>query len=64
MNIGVTIISKQLIAPYLSDGRIKTMPLGEQGLNIYWHLVYLKNSNVTKPAELLTNVLKQYATEQ
>jgi LysR family transcriptional regulator for metE and metH len=64
MNMGVTIISKQLIAPYLSDGRIKTMPLGEQGLNIYWHLVYLKNSNVTKPAELLTNVLKQYATEQ
>lgn len=64
MNMGVTIISKQLIAPYLSDGKIKTMPLSEKGLDIYWHLVYLKNSNATKPAKLLTNVLKKHSSKK
>jgi len=63
VNMGVTIISNQLILPYLSGGEIKTMPLGEKGLSIYWHLVYLTNSNVTEPAKLLTNILKQHRTK-
>jgi LysR family transcriptional regulator for metE and metH len=63
VNMGITIVSRQLIVPYLTDGKIKTLPLGEKGLNIYWHLVYLKNSNVTKPAKLLTNILKQHSNE-
>jgi LysR family transcriptional regulator for metE and metH len=63
VNMGVTIMSKQLIVPYLTEGEIKTMPIGESGLKIYWHLVYLKTSNVTKPAKLLTNILKKHANK-
>jgi len=59
VNMGLTIMSNQLISPYLVDGDIKTVPLGENGLKIYWHLVYLKTSNVAKPAKLLTNILKK-----
>jgi LysR family transcriptional regulator, regulator for metE and metH len=61
VNMGLTIMSKQLIVPYLIDGEIETMPIGENGLNIYWHLVYLKSSNVTKLAKLLTNILKKHS---
>jgi LysR family transcriptional regulator for metE and metH len=59
VNMGLTIMSKQLIVPYLADGEIKTMPLGENGLEIYWHLVYLKSSNVVNSAKLLINILKK-----
>ena len=63
VNMGVTIMSKQLIVPYLTEGEIKTMPIGESGLKIYWHLVYLKTSNVIKPAKLMTNILKKHANK-
>lgn len=63
VNMGVTIMSEQLIGPYLTEGEIKTMPIGESGLKIYWHLVYLKSSNVTKPAKLLTNILKKHSNK-
>jgi len=39
------------------------MPIGESGLKIYWHLVYLKTSNVIKPAKLMTNILKKHANK-
>ncbi len=61
VNMGLTIMSKQLIAPYLTDGSIKAMPLGEGGLKIHWHLVYLKSSNVAKHAKLLCNILKEHS---
>jgi len=63
VNMGLTIMSKQLIAPYLADGDIKTMCLGEGGLKIHWHLVYLKSSNVAKHAKLLTNILKEHSNK-
>ncbi|MFT5311817.1 MAG: LysR family transcriptional regulator for metE and metH, partial [Paraglaciecola sp.] len=63
VNMGITIMSKQLILPYMADGTIKTIPIGDDGLKIYWHLVYLKDSNVVKTAQLLTTVLKQYSNE-
>jgi LysR family transcriptional regulator for metE and metH len=63
VNMGVTIMSEQLIVPYLKEGEIKTMPIGESGLKIYWHLVYLKSTNVTKLAKLLTNILKQHSNK-
>jgi len=63
VNMGLTIMSTQLIAPYLIDGKIKTMPIGEDGLDIYWHLVYLKNSNVINPATLLVNILKKHSNK-
>ncbi len=64
VNMGLSIMPKQLVIPYLADGKITTMPIGENGLNIYWHLVYLKKSDVEKPAELLTSILKQHSAEQ
>ncbi len=63
VNLGVTIMSKHLVTPYLENGMIKTVPLGEEGLKIYWHLVYLKQSKIAKPAKVLTTILKQYAKE-
>lgn len=59
VNMGLTIMSRQLIEPYLADGEIKTVPLGDDGVKIYWHLVYLKSNNIAKPAKLLTNMLKR-----
>ncbi|MFQ3218747.1 MAG: LysR family transcriptional regulator for metE and metH [Paraglaciecola sp.] len=63
VNMGITIMSKQLILPYMADGTINTMPIGEYGLTIYWHLVYLKDRNVIKTAKLLTSVLKKYSNK-
>jgi len=62
VNMGITIMSKRLIEPYLANGEIKTTKLGESGLKIYWHLVYLKHSKIDKPARLLTKLLKQQAS--
>lgn len=59
VNMGLTIMPRQLIEPYLADGEIKTVPLGDDGVKIYWHLVYLKNSNIAKPAKIFTNILKK-----
>lgn len=61
VNMGITIMSSQLIKPYLSDGEIKTMPLGKNGLKVYWHLVYVKGENIEKPAKLVTKILKQHS---
>lgn len=60
VNMGITIMSKQHITPYLEEGDLKTMHLGEDGLKIYWHLVYLNTPSVAKPAELLPSIIKQY----
>ena len=59
VNMGVTIMSKRLLEPYLHSGELKAIKLGKSGLKIYWHLVYLKQSKIAKPAKLLTKVLKQ-----
>lgn len=61
VNMGITIMSKKLIEPYLSSNQIHTAKLGKSGLKIYWHLVYLKQSQITKPAKMLTEILKQEA---
>jgi LysR family transcriptional regulator for metE and metH len=61
VNMGVSILSKQLIQPYLSNQDIHTAKLGESGLNIYWHLVYLKQDPITEPAQILISLFKQYA---
>ena len=59
VNIGLTIMSKRLIEPYLKDNDIRTAKLGKRGLKIYWHLVYLKQNQIAKPAKILTDILKQ-----
>ncbi|MBE8168130.1 MAG: LysR family transcriptional regulator [Shewanella sp.] len=60
-NVGLTIMSKHLLEPYLTSGELKTVQLGEDGLKIYWHLVYVKQSKIIKPAKVLIEVLKEYA---
>ncbi len=57
-NMGVSIMSKRLIEPYLVDNDLKTVKLSKSGLKIYWHLVYLKQPKITQPAKLLINILK------
>ncbi|MCL1038467.1 LysR family transcriptional regulator [Shewanella submarina] len=61
VNYGITIMSKHLMSPYLESGAIMAVPLGEKGLNIYWHLVYLKQSKIARPAKQLSAILQQYA---
>ena len=58
-NMGISIFSKRQIEPYLPSSNIRTIPLGQEGLNIYWHLVYLNQESFIKPARLLTKVLKK-----
>ncbi|NQY34256.1 MAG: LysR family transcriptional regulator [Alteromonadaceae bacterium] len=64
VNIGLTIMSKRLIEPYLRDNDIHTAKLGKRGLKIYWHLVYLKQNQIAKPAKILTDILKQQSQIQ
>lgn len=61
VNMGLTIISKRLIEPYLKNNDIHTAKLGKSGLKIYWHLVYLKQNQIVKPAKVLADILKQQA---
>lgn len=68
-NIGVTIMSKNLITPHLtgkgatgrtdSAGELKTLKLGQSGITIYWHLVYQKQPHLQAPVALLTKILKE-----
>lgn len=60
-NMGITIMSKQLIAPYLTNNPIKTSQLGKHGLQIYWHIVYAKKGKITTPAKALSNILKKHS---
>ena len=59
VNMGITIMSKRLIDPYLKNNNIQTVKLGKMGLKIYWHLVYLKQNQIAKPAKILTDILKE-----
>lgn len=60
VNMGLTIISKRLIEPYLKNNDIRTVKLGKSGLKIYWHLVYSKKAKVTKSTKILTTIIKDY----
>ncbi|WP_281558819.1 LysR family transcriptional regulator [Thalassomonas sp. RHCl1] len=68
-NIGVTIMSKNLIEPHLAgktgtnaldgEGQIQTVRLGKLGVKIYWHLVYVKQPHLDSPVKLLTKILQR-----
>jgi LysR family transcriptional regulator for metE and metH len=60
-NMGLTIMTKQLIAPYISHNQIKTTKLGDDGLKIYWHIVYSKKGKIAKPAKALSKILKEHS---
>ncbi|WP_170940610.1 LysR family transcriptional regulator [Pseudoalteromonas sp. NBT06-2] len=58
-NMGMTIMPKRWLDSSINNKEIHTAKLGEAGLNIYWHLVYLKKDKINEPANLLTQVLKK-----
>lgn len=65
-NVGVSIFSKRQISQYLpqelertSKNKLKTIKLGEQGLTLYWHLVYLNQPTIAVPAASFVSLLKQ-----
>lgn len=61
-NLGISIFSRRQITPYLKQHKIRTIPLGEQGLKIYWHLVYSNQHEIEQPAALLVKLLQQEIT--
>lgn len=63
-NLGMTIFSRQQIAPYRKNNAIQTIKLGKFGLSIYWHLVYLKQEQIERPVNLLSSLIQSYAKEQ
>lgn len=60
-NMGMTIMSKRWLEANLNTNEIHRAQLGDSGLNIYWHLVYLKKNKIIKPVNLLTQVLTENA---
>ncbi len=61
-NLGVSIFSKRQINRYLDDHSqqaIKIIPLKQQGLNLFWHLVYLNHPLIAAPAHTFANILQQ-----
>ena len=60
-NLGVSIFSKRQMSRYVSQQsrqELQTIPLGKQGLTLYWHLVYLNQPLIAKPAESFLNLLQ------
>ena len=58
-NMGMTIMSKRWIEANLNHSEIHKAQLGDSGLKIFWHLVYLKKNKIIKPVNLLTQVLTE-----
>lgn len=65
-NMGLTIMAKSLIEPYIVDREsgqeigktLKMIPLGLSGVRIYWHLVYVKKAHLQAPVALLSKILQ------
>ena len=63
VNLGLSIMSQQLVAPYLTTHNIKTAKLGNKGLKVYWHLVFSKLAKIEEPALFLSEQLKLIAKD-
>jgi len=65
-NVGVSIFSKKQMTQYASKGTeqsdICTVKLGEKGLSLYWHIVYLNQPIVAEPAKTFIQLLKEKIT--
>ena len=60
-NLGVSILSKRQLTKYalmFEQEDIQTIPLGENGLKIYWHLVSNQHDAITKPAVTFCELFK------
>lgn len=64
-NLGLSIFSKRQLSSFLSQSKaddVVQIPLGEQGLKVYWHLVYSNHINIEQPANLFANLLTSQLT--
>ena len=61
VNMGVTIFSKQLASPFLADSTLTSAPLTDSGLPVYWHLVFVSQENIAKPAMQFKQLLTAYS---
>ncbi len=60
-NLGVSIFSKRQFNQYASqhiNKEISTVSLGQSGLKLYWHIVYLNLPAIAKPAASFVELLK------
>ncbi len=64
VNLGLSVFSKQQISPYLSGHQVNAIPLTQEGLHVYWHLVYLNNQDIAKPVLKLIELLKTYGASR
>jgi len=58
-NMAVSIFSKKQTTALINHDEINAIKLGENGLKIYWHLVYLKQPLIEKPALSFSELLQQ-----
>ncbi|WP_371188277.1 LysR family transcriptional regulator [Thalassotalea maritima] len=59
VNLGVTIMAKTLLEPYLLTHQVSNRTLTNSGLAIYWHVAYGKQPAICSAASELINVLQQ-----
>lgn len=58
-NVAVSIFSKRQTTKLINHDQINAIKLGENGLKIYWHLVYLKQKKIEQPALRFVELLKK-----
>ncbi|MEW6989902.1 LysR family transcriptional regulator [Colwelliaceae bacterium 6441] len=58
-NIGISIFSQRQLSRYSNDDDIAIIPLGENGLKLYWHLVYLNQPNIIESATSFVELLQE-----
>lgn len=58
-NLGVSIFSKNQLSRLSYDEDIKLIPLGENGLTLYWHLVYSNQNLIAEPAKSVVGLLSK-----
>ncbi|WP_206486244.1 LysR family transcriptional regulator [Thalassotalea sp. G2M2-11] len=61
-NIGISIFSKRQIAHFVDNRQqqdIAMLPLDQQGLTLYWHLIYLNQSPIAEPAHSFAEIIQQ-----
>lgn len=62
--LGITVMAKWLISPYIDSTKIKMIKLGKMGLKRKWYIATLKNELQAKPLIRFVDILKENITVQ
>jgi len=62
--LGITVMAKWLIKPYLDPNKIKMIKLGKLGLKRKWYIATLKNELQSKPLMRFVDLLKENISAQ